>query len=297
MFNGLKSRGGPVNISSKLLNAGVSFFILTTSSAGFASQLDNYASQGAATDYYRIQDSAQDSSVSDSLFSVEKDFLKVAKTAALSLLNLVHYTEAFPAPAEKYERRTHFGRWINDPDDDTCQNTRAKVLVRDSAGPVTFRNDKKCVVDTGAWEDQYTGLTLNNARQVQVDHLVPLKHAYVTGASNWDFRARCLYANFMGNKHHLIPVYAHENMSKGDSGPDRYIPPNQNITCDYLKTWMKVKIAWRLILPAEEMSAIMNLIKQNGCSTKSFTISVDELNETRRFMNENLDYCVKNRRQ
>lgn len=292
------SRGGLVKFPSRLLLAGVSSFIFITSNVGQAADVRSFSSQAAFTDYYRVNEAPTTNiPIEDQLFSLDNGLFKLLKEASIHLLKVTYFAEPYPAPSEKYDRRMHYGRWINDPSDDTCQNTRAKVLVRDSVGPVTFRNDKQCVVDTGAWEDQYTGLTLNNARQVQVDHMVPLKHSWLTGASNWDFKARCLYANFMGNNHHLIPVYAHENMSKGDRGPDKYMPPNQNITCDYVKTWLKVKLAWRLVIPSEEMIAIQQVIADNNCDTKNFSITVEELNETRRFMNENLDYCVKNRRQ
>lgn len=282
-----------MSFAKNFLNTGLVALTIATSSVGFASDVDTLNSQVPFTEYYRIDENFQ----SQQTFSIESQFMSTAKKMYYSLLKLTRFTNSFVGPTEKYQRRMHFGRWINDPTDDTCQNTRAKVLVRDSAGPVTFRNGRQCIVDTGLWDDQYTGLQLNNARQIQVDHMVPLKHAWLTGAADWDFKTRCLYANFLGNQHHLIPVYAHENMSKGDSGPDRYIPPNTNITCGYLKNWLQIKLAWRLVLPAHEVEAIAKIISENNCDENSFTVTTEEIKQTRQFITDNIEYCSQNRRQ
>lgn len=281
----------------KILNTAAIVLVTTTFSASNASTIQIQGNNQIPAEYYRIDEQADTKTSEDTIFQFDSNFFKLTKKAIFSLLKLTRVTDSFITPQEKYNRRVHFGRWINDPLDDTCQNTRAKVLVRDSIEPVAFRNGKLCTVDTGLWDDQYTGLKLNNARQIQVDHLVPLKHAWDTGASNWDFMSRCLYANFLENNYHLIPVFAHENMSKGDSGPDRYIPPNQIVTCGYIKNWLKVKLAWKLVLTDYELQAIQSIVFENNCSTSDLSISADELDETRRFMTSNMDFCSKNRRQ
>lgn len=181
------------------------------------------------------------------------------------------------APKEDYNRRYHFGTWVDDPHDQTCQNTRAKVLQRDSQSPVQFSSKNPCSVVEGTWKDPYTGFVLTRSDEVQVDHFVPLKNAYVSGGWKWSQKKRCLYANFMGNEFHLLTVQAHANMSKGDSTPEQYLPPNHAYVCQYLKNWLSVKLIWNLKMSESEANSIQEHFQNYGCSAQEFTISQNEL--------------------
>lgn len=244
--------------------------------------------------YYRIAEPPKTSDFS--LLDPAEDLLNSVRTTFYYLLNFKPTETGPETPAENYKRTDHFGRWVNDPTDDTCWNTRAKVLIRNSLRPVEFRNEKNCVVDTGEWHDPFTGLKFREARVMQVDHTVPLKHAYEVGAHKWDKRARCLFANFLNTDYHLIPVYGRENSSKGDRGPDQYLPPNEQFTCEYVKNWLKIKMAWKLPLPEEEVDAIRETAQHYQCSLTSFRFSLAELKKTREEINNNLDYCYLNKR-
>ena len=119
----------------------------------------------------------------------------------IDLLTLEDINQTFPLPAVPYKRDVQYGSWLKD--DTSCLNTRAKVLVRDSAHPVTF-TPNGCNVTTGDWNDPYTGRLHTSANDIQIDHVVALKNAYMTGAHEWNFKKRCLYANFLGNNFHLL---------------------------------------------------------------------------------------------
>lgn len=200
--------------------------------------------------------------------------------------------EKIPAwPTEKYQRTVQFGRWVNDPTDGNCWNTRAQVLVRDSSSQVSFRDPQKCRVDSGDWVDPYSGTQLTQSRQVQIDHLVPLKHAYQAGAWKWDYQARCLYANFMGNKNHLLSVSGHENMSKGDRAPNKYVPSKEDYTCEYIKNWLEVKIVWNLIILPDEAAGVRELVQKRGCNLDDLNISVAEIQKRRDYMKSHMELC------
>ena len=79
--------------------------------------------------------------------------------------------------------RDEFGGWI-DVDND-CQNTRAEILIDNSKEEVFFRSFNNCVVDSGYWYDPYTDRHYSLAEDVQIDHFVPLKNAYISGAHEW----------------------------------------------------------------------------------------------------------------
>ncbi|ASD63886.1 HNH endonuclease family protein [Bdellovibrio bacteriovorus] len=225
-----------------------------------------------------------------------QQFIQGLKKVVINLLKWTLHEEAPPAPEEKYMRKLHFGRWINDPTDDTCMNTRAKVLVRDSNQEVTYRGNRQCVVDAGHWNDPYAGKEVVVAKEIQIDHMVPLKNAYISGAWQWDYKTRCLYANYMGYKNHLIAADASANMSKGDRAPDKYLPSNLAYRCQYVRDWLAVKLIWKLNMTMDEVQAIHDVVTNYGCKASDFKFSKAELESQREYINGNLDFCMINKR-
>jgi hypothetical protein len=73
--------------------------------------------------------------------------------------------------------RTAFRHWI-DADRD-CQNTRAEVLIAESRVPVIFTSSRHCTVARGRWLSRWDYATWTNASDVDIDHLVALKEAWV----------------------------------------------------------------------------------------------------------------------
>lgn len=211
----------------------------------------------------------------------------------LPLTRWLLHNNAPQLPTQKYVRKFHFGTWVNDPTDDSCLNTRAKVLVRDSLRPVTYRPNNHCVVDSGLWNDPYTGRQFTSTKDIQIDHVVPLKHAYVTGAFRWNYQARCLYGNFLENNYHLIPVNGRENMAKGDRSPDQYMPPNPKIACGYLQRWLEIKLAWGLVIFPNEANAIKGYIQKYRCNPAQFAMDRNELIRQRQSMSQILPSCMK----
>lgn len=218
------------------------------------------------------------------------------KVLVVNLLNWSHHTEVRPQPEENYIRKLHFGRWINDPSDNTCMNTRARVLVRDSEEVVSYRGTRECVVDSGKWQDPYSGAEFTQAREVQIDHMVPLKHAYLAGAWQWDYKTRCLYANYMGYKNHLLPASVRENTSKGDRGPEKYLPSNENYRCQYIKDWLTIKLIWQLSMTSEEVTAIEAVVQNYKCDLKSFKINTNDFADQRQYINDNVEFCMQRNR-
>jgi len=205
----------------------------------------------------------------------------------LDLTRWVSHQGDLPTPNEKYDRKKHFGGWVTDAFGD-CQNTRAKVLIRDSKVEVTYTNSQKCTVLAGEWNDPYTGKTYTSARDIQIDHLVPLKHAYDSGAWKWSDKKRCLYGNFDFNDFHLLSVDGPENMKKGARSPDQYMPPNEKYSCQYLQQWLMVKAIWALPLNAGEAKGVNELIKEHNCSNSEMQSQLVFLKKQRtQIMNQN----------
>lgn len=207
---------------------------------------------------------------------------------AINLSAFKRVGESFPLPKEDYDRDSQFGDWIK-PVKNSCLNTRGVVLQRDSSVKVSV-NDK-CTVTGGNWYDPYTDKNYNDANDIQIDHVVALKNAYMTGGHEWTNGKRCLYANYLGNNFHLLAVNGPENMKKSDKSPLEYIPPNREFTCEYLRTWLEIKYIWDLRMTPREVTAIQNEIEENHCTEKDLTISKNDVQVQRQYMEANKNLC------
>lgn len=214
-----------------------------------------------------------------------------AQGGSINLMNIEHVSQDFPIPERPYNRDRDFGGWLRDETPESCLNTRGKVLVRDSQGEVGYSSNG-CTVYTGEWDDPYTGRMHYDSREIQIDHLVALKNAYMTGAHEWDQAKRCLYANYMGNDFHLLSVNGRENLKKSDYSPADYVPPNRRYTCEFLKSWLSVKLIWSLRMTPPEKAAIERIAEQNHCSDSEMSITSSELRTQRDYMRENADLCA-----
>lgn len=260
------------------------FFSANTFAQNNEQIVDQNNTQPLLQNFYTIDDASnsKDSPLLQmSPQNMMNQFFTSPMRAGMSLLKWLLHDGDPGEPVERYNRKQHFGSWINDPEDGVCYNTRAKVLIRDSEIPVTFRGNSNCTVDTGRWTDPYTGTVKTSAKEIQIDHVVPLKEAYLAGAWKWPKAKRCLYANFMNNTFHLLSVSGHENMSKSDETPADYMPPNTQFACSYLEDWLKIKLIWNLRLSPREGDSIKAYVEHYGCDIQAMKINRDELSKQR----------------
>jgi len=155
--------------------------------------------------------------------------------------------------AEPAYDRDEWGRWW-DADHD-CQDTRQEVLIAESLVPVEY-DERGCKVLSGRWGCPFTGIVYTNPRQLDVDHLVPLKAAHDAGGYAWSKEAKRAYFNDLDNPGHLTAVSLSANRSKGDRGPLEWMPPNRDYHCEYLSNWMTVKANYKLAVTCEEGASI-----------------------------------------
>lgn len=141
-------------------------------------------------------------------------------------------------------------------EDGDCRDTRAEVLIRTSQVPVTYKRTERCVVASGLWIDPYTGKTFRDASRLDIDHLVPLRHAHDHGAAQWDRQQRRTFANDPDN---LIAVSAGANRSKGADGPADWLPDNRDFRCEYGQRWMHIKREYELNVTRNNRRAVEQL--------------------------------------
>ena len=152
--------------------------------------------------------------------------------------------------------RSLFRLWV-DANGDGCDTREEVLIVEAVAGQVAG-----CGVIGGRWYSAYDGKSTTNSRTFDIDHRVPLKEAWDSGAWRWDGQTRQAYANDLGFADSLIAVSASSNRSKSDRDPAEWMPTLG--ACDYAKTWIAVKFRWRLSVDTTEKSALGRIL--NGCS-------------------------------
>lgn len=164
--------------------------------------------------------------------------------------------------------RSKFRHWI-DADGDGC-DTRKEVLQRDSSRSITCRSA------TGKWYSPYDGKALTIASGIDIDHMVPLKEAWESGAWNWTSAQRQTFANDLGYAYSLVAASASSNRSKGDKDPDDWMPSRSTFHCTYVSRWIAVKYRWHLTVDSSEKSKLRSVLA--SCSSELLVILPARIN-------------------
>ncbi|KAI1103467.1 hypothetical protein F4804DRAFT_228565 [Jackrogersella minutella] len=152
--------------------------------------------------------------------------------------------------------RDLFPTW--DTIEGTC-NTREYVLRRDGTG-VTVGSD--CYPTAGTWTSPYDGGEWTAPSDVDIDHMVPLKNAWISGANAWTTAKREQFANDV-DRPQLWAVTDNVNQAKSDRSPDSWKPPLQSFYCTYASAWVAVKSYWDLSITSAEKTALTSML--NTC--------------------------------
>lgn len=164
-------------------------------------------------------------------------------------------------------KRTLFRLWT-DADDDGC-STRAEVLISEARGTPQVGDD--CAV-IGSWRSAYDGIITAVPGTFDIDHVVPLKEAWDSGAWAWTPALRERYANDLGDWRSLRAVSARSNRSKADKDPAQWLPPRIAFRCTYANDWIAVKTRWSLRVDPAEREALEDLLVV--CPGKTLTVNV-----------------------
>jgi hypothetical protein len=162
--------------------------------------------------------------------------------------------EIEPEVTSGYDRSL-FKHWI-DADGDNC-DAREEVLIIESLEPVTLGDG--CRVLTGRWLSNFDGVVITDSSKLDMDHMVPLKEAWDSGANTWSASRRQAFANDIDLPEALIAVSASSNRSKSARDPAEWLPTNTSYRCQYVEDWMTVKVKWELSVDAKEFEALRGI--------------------------------------
>ena len=171
------------------------------------------------------------------------------------------------ADAATYDR-ARFRHWI-DTDQDGC-DARAEVLITEAIRAPAI--GAGCALTGGRWQSVYDGLETANPSSFDVDHMVPLKEAWVSGASGWSDDRRRAYANDLGVSYALIAVSAASNRSKADQDPAEWLPPLEAYHCTYVADWIATKLRWGLTIDLREYTTLFAYARR--CPAPTFAIEL-----------------------
>ena len=161
-----------------------------------------------------------------------------------------------PDTSAKYSRGD-WKHWV--PVDGAC-NTREAALRRDGTDVVV--DAATCKPTSGTWFDPYSGETFSNAKQMDIDHLIPLMYAQQHGGAAWSSEKKREYANDLDTV--LVTVSAKENRAKGAKGPGEYMPPREEYHCEYAQRWIAISQKYGLWISKDDKSALESAIGKCG---------------------------------
>jgi len=157
--------------------------------------------------------------------------------------------------------------WSDDTDAPLSRNgcdTRNDVLGRTLSEVVFSERSNGCDVVAGLLRDPYTGDTLDYATdgsQIHIDHLFPLAAAWDLGAAGWSPERRATFANDPDLE--LLAVSGSANLSKGDSTPASWLPPDASFRCAYVTSYLEVALAYDLAVTAADVRVIEPAIQRS----------------------------------
>ena len=133
-------------------------------------------------------------------------------------------------------------------------------------GTTTVGQQGACDHDVlaGTWVDPYTGKRivlddlkdLHQAQAVQIDHVVPLGEAWISGAADWPPGRRLRFANDLDE---LLAVDGPTNASKSDDDPAAW-RPRASYQCTYAERWIDTKARWDLGADPSEKRALAEML-------------------------------------
>ena len=155
------------------------------------------------------------------------------------------------APMTGYSREAFGPAWL-DANRNGCDE-RNDILTRD----LRNRTEENCRILTGSLAEPYTTRTIayvyGDGTLIDIDHVVALGNAWVSGASRWPVRRRAALATDPAN---LLAVDASANRQKGDGDAATWLPPNKAYRCAYVARQVAVKAKFGLSVTAPEKDAI-----------------------------------------
>ncbi len=188
---------------------------------------------------------------------VDRDF-----SNKLKVIEMLFLLDVDIAGSKKPYDRSLF-KYGNTDEDGDCMRVRHEVLARDSLLEVRLsERSSPCTVQVtgGQWLSLYDNAVTDDPDTLQIDHIVSLKEAWISGASLWSDEKLEQFGNDLGFEGSLIAVTSKLNgmAEKGDKDPKRWLPDFNK--CQFAQNYVAVKYRWGLSVDQAERDVLVNLL-------------------------------------
>ena len=122
-------------------------------------------------------------------------------------------------------------------------DTRDAVLFRDATKCTLTKSNGKITI-TGSWKCKYSGKVFTNARELDIDHIVPLHYAKNHKIGIW---TPAKFQEFENDTDNLIAVDKKLNRAKRDKSIVHWKPPKSQSW--YRSRWKEICKKWMLEHP------------------------------------------------
>jgi GDSL-like Lipase/Acylhydrolase family len=175
--------------------------------------------------------------------------IPISKEVARAELDFIQ--RVLSRPGSSGYRRADWEHWISNAMPGCT--TREVVLRRDNATA-----DPNCKATTGQWVSPYDSTAHTTPGTLEIDHVVPLKEAHLSGGAGWTPAMRRLFANDLEHPQ-LLAVTSGVNSSKAERPPDVWLP-GVSYLCDYARAWIHVKAMYRLGVSQAEYATLTEIL-------------------------------------
>lgn len=170
------------------------------------------------------------------------------------LINLLKGVEVVNEKALRGRyRRKDWKHWIG-YNKSPCWNIREESIAR--VGNIQT-DSAHCKILKGKVKDSYDG-EMVDVRGVEVDHIVPLKRAAISGGENWDKKKKEEYANDIDDVLRVTKIKW--NRQKGAKGIGEWAPQGKKERQQYAIDYMKVIKKYGLKISEKDKEAVEKII-------------------------------------
>jgi hypothetical protein len=196
--------------------------------------------------------------------------LNAMSNAGLILKNeeCTFYPSTNSACTSAYDRDL-FRHWV-DADRDGCDARREVLIAEALTAPVVGSG---CALSGGTWLSLYDGVrATGDGGAFDIDHMVPLKEAWISGAYRWNAARREAFANDLDAPYALIAVSASSNRSKSDRDPASWLPTDIAYRCRYATDWIATKLRWSLTVDFDEYAVLRRFA--DSCPAVPYSVTL-----------------------
>ena len=136
------------------------------------------------------------------------------------------------------------------------------MLVAEAVRPPAVRAG--CAISGGRWRSPYDGVVTATRTRLVVDHLVPLREAWESGAHRWHHGSRRQLANDLGYDPTLTAVTRSSARAKAGAEPQDWLPTHTAYRCTYLARWVAVTWRWHLSVDRSEAHFLSRRLSSCG---------------------------------